>query len=115
MTALIFYLFLALFISFVCSLVEATLLTTPKSYLLSIEKNNGWVTSFLSFKNNIDKPLSAILTLNTIAHTIGAAGVGAEITRQFGDNYLGFASAILTILILFFSEIIPKNYWCNLL
>ena len=109
MSALIFYLFLALFISFVCSLVEATLLTIPKSYLLSIEKNNEWATSFLSFKKNIDKPLSAILTLNTIAHTIGAAGVGAEITRLFGDNYLGFASAILTILILFLSEIIPKT------
>ena len=109
MSALIFYLFLALFISFVCSLVEATLLTIPKAYLLSIEKNNEWVTSFLSFKKNIDRPLSAILTLNTIAHTIGAAGVGAEITRLFGDNYLGFASAILTILILFFSEIIPKT------
>ena len=109
MSALIFYLFLALFISFVCSLVEATLLTVPKSYLLSIEKNNEWATSFLSFKKNIDKPLSAILTLNTIAHTIGAAGVGAEITSLFGDKYLGFASAILTILILFLSEIIPKT------
>ncbi len=109
MSALIFYLFLALFISFVCSLVEATLLTIPKSYLLSIEKNNKWATSFLSYKKNIDKPLSAILTLNTIAHTIGAAGVGAEITRLFGDNYLGFASAVLTILILFLSEIIPKT------
>lgn len=109
MSALIFYLFLALFISFVCSLVEATLLTIPKSYLLSIEKNNKWATSFLSFKKNIDKPLSAILTLNTIAHTIGAAGVGAEITSLFGDNYLGFASAVLTILILFLSEIIPKT------
>ena len=76
---------------------------------LSIEKNNKWATSFLSFKKNIDKPLSAILTLNTIAHTIGAAGVGAEVTSLFGDNYLGFASAILTILILFFSEIIPKT------
>ena len=109
MSALIFYLFIALFISFVCSLVEATLLTIPKSYLLSIEKNNEWATSFLSFKKNIDKPLSAILTLNTVAHTIGAAGVGAEITSLFGDNYLGVASGILTILILFLSEIIPKT------
>ena len=77
--------------------------------MLSIEKNNEWVTSFLSYKKNIDRPLSAILTLNTVAHTIGAAGVGAEITSLYGDNYLGFASAILTILILFFSEIIPKT------
>jgi CBS domain containing-hemolysin-like protein len=109
MTALIFYLFLALFISFICSLVEATLLTTPRSYLLSIVKENTWSESFLELKNNIDKPLSAILTLNTISHTIGAAGVGAEVTKLYGDNYLGFASAILTILILFFSEIIPKT------
>ena len=109
MTALIFYLFLALFISFVCSLVEATLLTIPKSYLLSIRQKSSWATSFLSFKKNIDKPLSAILTLNTVAHTIGAAGVGAEVTSLFGDNYLGLASAILTIFILFFSEIIPKT------
>ena len=118
MTALIFYLFLALFISFVCSLVEATLLTIPQSYLLSIRRKSLWAISFLSFKKNIDKPLSAILTLNTIAHTIGAAGVGAEVTSLFGDSYLGFASAILTILILFFSEIIPKTigatYWKGL-
>tara|TARA_B100001059_G_scaffold50708_1_gene44054 strand:- start:2890 stop:4008 length:1119 start_codon:yes stop_codon:yes gene_type:complete len=109
MTALIFYLFLALFISFVCSLVEATLLTIPKSYLLSIEKDNTWSSSFLALKNNIDKPLSAILTLNTISHTVGAAGVGAEVTRLFGDTYLGYASAALTVFILFFSEIIPKT------
>ena len=118
MTALVFYLFLALFISFICSLVEATLLTIPQSYLLSIRKKSSWAISFLSFKKNIDKPLSAILTLNTIAHTIGAAGVGAEVTSLFGDSYLGFASAILTILILFFSEIIPKTigatYWKGL-
>ena len=115
MTALFFYLFLALFISFICSLVEAILLTMPKSYLASIQENNVWSKSFILLKENIDKPLSAILTLNTIAHTIGAAGVGAEITRIYGDNYLALASALLTILILFFSEIIPKTigatYW----
>ena len=109
MTALVFYLFLALFISFICSLVEATLLTIPRSYLILIEKKNTWSASFLKLKDNIDKPLSAILTLNTVSHTIGAAGVGAEVTNLFGSSYLGFASAILTILILFFSEIIPKT------
>ena len=96
-------------------MVEAILLTMPKSYLASIQENNIWAKSFISLKENIDKPLSAILTLNTIAHTIGAAGVGAEITRIYGDNYLALASALLTILILFFSEIIPKTigatYW----
>lgn len=109
MTPLFFYLFLALFISFVCSLVEAVLLTIPKSYLASIKNEFSWANSFLYFKENIDKPLSAILTLNTVAHTIGAAGVGAEVTAIYGDNFLAVSSAILTVLILFFSEIIPKT------
>jgi CBS domain containing-hemolysin-like protein len=69
-------------------------------------------------KNNIDRPLSAILSLNTIAHTVGAAGVGAQATRLFGEVYFGIISAILTLLILIFSEIIPKTmgarYWRNL-
>jgi len=118
MNALLFYLFLALFISFICSLVEAILLSIPQSYLMSLESENTWSKSFLSLKKNIDKPLAAILTLNTVAHTIGAAGVGAQVTNIYGDNFLGIASAILTILILFFSEIIPKtigaNYWKGL-
>ena len=118
MNALLFYLFLALFISFICSLVEAILLSIPQSYLMSLESENSWSKSFLSLKKNIDKPLAAILTLNTVAHTIGAAGVGAQVTNIYGDNFLGIASAILTILILFFSEIIPKtigaNYWKGL-
>lgn len=119
MTWLIFYLFLALFVSFICSLVEAVLLTVPQSYLVSVRDKNKWANSFLDFKQNIDKPLSAILALNTVAHTIGAAGVGAEATNIFGDSYLGIVSALLTVLILFFSEIIPKTvgaiYWKRLL
>ena len=118
MNALLFYLFLALFISFICSLVEAVLLSIPQSYLMSLESENLWSKSFLSLKKYIDKPLAAILTLNTVAHTIGAAGVGAQVTNMYGDDFLGIASAILTILILFFSEIIPKtigaNYWKGL-
>ena len=119
MTWLLFYLFLALFVSFICSLVEAVLLTAPQSYLVSVRDKNKWANSFLDYKQNIDKPLSAILALNTVAHTIGAAGVGAEATNLFGDSYLGVVSALLTILILFFSEIIPKTvgaiYWKGLL
>lgn len=63
----------------------------------------------LDFKENIDKPLSSILSLNTIAHTIGAAGVGAQATAIFGDAYFGLVSALLTIVILLFSEILPKS------
>ena len=72
----------------------------------------------IKMKQNIDKPLAAILSLNTIAHTIGAAGVGAQATKIFGEVYFGIVSAILTLLILVFSEIIPKTigarYWRRL-
>ncbi|MGC6470790.1 MAG: CNNM domain-containing protein [Flavobacteriales bacterium] len=118
MGALLFYLFLALFISFICSLAEAILLTTPQSFLAIKQDKEAWAKSFLNYKKNIDKPLSAILALNTVAHTIGAAGVGAESTKLFGDSSLGIISAILTLLILIISEIIPKTmgaiYWRNL-
>ncbi len=118
MNALFAYLLLALVISFICSLVEAVFLSISRSYLNSIKDQNPWAISFLNFKKNVDTPLSAILALNTIAHTIGAAGVGAEATRLFGDSYLGIVSAVLTILILIFSEIIPKTigaiYWKKL-
>jgi len=109
MGALFFYLFIALFISFICSLTEAVLLSINQSYLVTIKNKYQWANSFLNYKQNVDKPLSAILALNTIAHTIGAAGVGAEATKLFGDTSLGIVSAILTFLILIFSEIIPKT------
>ena len=109
MSALFFYLFIALFVSFVCSLAEAVLLSIPQSFLATIKKKYLWADSFLNYKKNIDKPLSAILALNTVAHTIGAAGVGAEASKLFGHTSLGMVSAILTLLILIFSEIIPKT------
>tara|TARA_S200000501_G_scaffold322399_1_gene318361 strand:- start:177 stop:1202 length:1026 start_codon:yes stop_codon:yes gene_type:complete len=118
MSALIFYLFLALFVSFICSLTESVLLSTPQSFLITIKDKEKWANSFLKFKSHIEKPLSAILSLNTVAHTIGAAGVGAEATKLFGDTSLGIVSGILTILILVITEIIPKTmgakYWKNL-
>ena len=109
MTALFFYLFIALFVSFVCSLTESVLLSVPQSYLATIKDRYHWADSFLSYKQKIDKPLSAILALNTVAHTIGAAGVGAEASKIFGRPSLGIVSAILTLLILILSEIIPKT------
>ena len=118
MSALIFYLFIALFVSFICSLTESVLLSTPQSFLITIRDKEKWANSFLKFKSHIDKPLSAILSLNTVAHTIGAAGVGAEAIKLFGDASLGIVSAILTILILVITEIIPKTmgarYWKSL-
>ncbi len=95
------------------------MLSTPRSFLIvKHEKGNAWAKTFLDLKTNIDKPLSAILSLNTVAHTVGAAGVGAQATKVFGEAYFGIVSAVLTILILVITEIIPKtigaNYWRNL-
>jgi len=119
MILLFAYLFLALFVSFLCSIMEAVLLSTPQAFLIvKIEKGNLWAKSFSDLKNNINKPLSAILSLNTVAHTIGAAGVGVQAVKVFGEASFGIVSAVLTILILVITEIIPKTigarYWRNL-
>ncbi len=119
MILLFVYLFLALFVSSICSIMESVLLSTPQSFLIvKQEKGNVWAKKFIDFKANIDKPLSAILSLNTVAHTIGAAGVGAQAVKVFGEASFGIVSAVLTILILVFTEIIPKtlgaNYWRKL-
>jgi len=99
--------------------MESVLLSTPISFLYAKEESgHKSATTFIKLKNKIDRPLSAILSLNTIAHTIGAAGVGAQATKMFGEIYFGVISAILTLLILVFSEIIPKTigarYWRRL-
>jgi len=110
MTLLFFYLFLALFVSFLCSVMESVLLSTPLPYLYAKEEQGLKSASvFIRLKENIDRPLAAILSLNTVAHTIGAAGVGAQATKIFGEVYFGVISVILTLLILIFSEIIPKT------
>ncbi|MBF0111849.1 MAG: DUF21 domain-containing protein [Desulfamplus sp.] len=119
MALLLFYLALALCTSFVCSIMEAVLLSTTQSFLIVNQaKGKIWANIFFDLKNNIDKPLSAILSLNTVAHTIGAAGVGAQAVKIFGEAYFGIVSAILTILILLLTEIIPKSigarYWREL-
>src|SRR5690606_32083023 len=114
MTLLLIYLFVALFTSFLCSVMEAVLLSVPMSFLKS-QAENGDATGdvMIELKQDIDKPLSAILSLNTVAHTVGAAGVGAQATVVFGDAYFGVVSAVLTILILVFTEIIPKTLGAN--
>ena len=116
MGLLFFYLFLAVTVSFLCSIMEAVLLTVPLSFITMKESQGVKAASYLrKHKENIDKPLSAILSLNTIANTIGAAGVGAQATVVFGAAYFGIVSAVLTLIILVFSEILPKTigayYW----
>lgn len=116
MILLIVYVAIALGFSFICSVAEAVILSVSQAYISLLEKEkkpSGYLLSKLT--GDINKPLSAILTLNTIAHTMGAAGAGAQAARVFGDAYLGIISAVLTLLILIFSEIIPKTlgatYW----
>jgi CBS domain containing-hemolysin-like protein len=119
MALLLAYLFLALIVSFLCSIMEAVLLSAPQSFvLIRVEKGERWASTFYKMKKDIDKPLSAILTWNTIAHTVGAAGVGAQAIVVFGSEFFGVVSAVLTILILVLTEIIPKTlgavYWSSL-
>ena len=119
MGLIVLYFLGALSLSFLCSVLEAVLLSTPMSYI-SMRENQGSKTATLmkQYKNNVDRPVGAILSLNTIAHTIGSAGVGAESIKIFGEQYFGLISAILTLLILVLSEIIPKtigaSYWRSL-
>ena len=120
MSLLITYFILALLLSFICSLLEAVLLSAPSSYASILSKTDASAGQKLEeFKDNINRPLAAILTVNTFAHTIGAAGVGAETLKVFsGDYAVAIASGILTFFVLIFSEIIPKTlgstYWRNL-
>lgn len=119
MGLLIFYLFLAICVSFLCSILEAVLLSTTPTYVTILQKKDEKTGSGLKkLKDDIDRPLSAILSLNTIAHTVGAAGVGAQAQIVFGNAYVTITSVVLTLLILVFSEIIPKTlgatYWKQL-
>ncbi|PLX82936.1 MAG: hemolysin [Desulfuromonas sp.] len=119
MLLLITYVLVALGFSFLCSIAEAVLLSVTTPYITLLESRQKKSGPLLrQLKKDINKPLVAILTLNTIAHTVGAAGAGAQAAAVFGNNYVGVASAILTLLILVFSEIIPKtlgaHHWRSL-
>jgi CBS domain containing-hemolysin-like protein len=120
-TLLVIYLLVALVFSFLCSVFEAVLLSIRRPYIETQKENkprNAAIWDKLS--NDINRPLSAILILNTVAHTVGAAGVGAQAMKIFGDAPLttGIISGVLTVLILLLSEIIPKTlgavYWKQL-
>ncbi len=104
------YALLALGVSFLCSIGEAVLLSLTPSFIASLERKGIRSGQLLrKLKQDVDRPLAAVLTLNTVAHTVGAGGVGAQAAVVFGSAYVGVASAILTLLILVFTEIIPKT------
>lgn len=125
MGTLIFWATISIFFSFLCSILEAVLLSvTPTFINLKKQEHKEYAFTLDTLKNDVDKPLIAILTLNTIAHTLGAMMVGIEAEKLpyklelFGINTVGIVSAIMTFLILVASEIIPKTigakYWKNL-
>lgn len=120
MTALLLFLFSALAISFLCSILEATLMSTPISYI-TLREEEGYkpAKKMKAYKTDPSKAIAAILSLNTIANTIGAAGVGRQATLVFGSAWFGLVSAVMTALILIFAEIVPKtigtSHWKSLM
>jgi len=116
---MIVYAVVALVFSFLCSVAEAVLLSVSPSFIAHLRQQGEPLAERLHrLKTSIDRSLAAILTLNTIAHTVGAGGAGAEAAAYFGERWVGLAMAVLTLLILFLSEIIPKTlgavYWRRL-
>ena len=120
MSRLFLYFFAVLGISFLCSLLESFILSVTHAHISLVSKDRPALGGKLSYyKENINRPLSAILSLNTIANTVGAASVGAIALIEFGSNWVAIMSGILTLSILIFSEIIPKTigalYWKRIL
>lgn len=117
---LIFFISLSLIVSFLCSISEAALLTMTPSYIDTLSEEDPKSAALL--KNvkvdNIEKSISAILTLNTVAHTLGSLGAGAQAVIVFGNAWFGVFSAVMTLVILIGTEIIPKTigtaYWRRL-
>ncbi len=115
------YLSLAVGVSFLCSILEAVLLSVTPTFLNVKQKEGAaWATNLIKLKEDVDRPLIAILTLNTIAHTVGAMGVGEQTQAAFGtSSWVAYViPAFVTFLILVGSEIIPKTfgatYWKSL-
>ena len=108
---LVAYVLMALVFSFLCSVAEAVLLSITPSYIAGLRQDKPKLAALLKRlkQENLDQSLAAILTLNTIAHTVGAIGSGAKATTVFGSAWFGLFSAIMTLMILFLSEIIPKT------
>jgi putative hemolysin len=119
MTTLLWVVGLALAISFLCSILEAVLLSINHAHVAIMQEQGRRSGDLLArMQERIDEPISAILTLNTIAHTVGASMGGALALEVFGNEWIALFSAVLTLAILLLSEIIPKTigaaYWKGL-
>lgn len=110
MTLLFAYLTLAIGVSFLCSVLEAVLLSITPSYVEQAQSERPKVGAQLAkVRDRLDESLSSILILNTFAHTMGAAGVGSQALQVFGKEWETLIAVLLTLVILYFSEIIPKT------
>jgi CBS domain containing-hemolysin-like protein len=110
MTLLLIFLFLTLATSFICSLSEAVILSVPDAYVSILEKQGRKSGQLLhSLHDQIDKPLAAVLTFNTIANTVGSMLIGRQVLKIYGETSLAVASVGLTLLILICTEILPKT------
>jgi putative hemolysin len=110
---------IALSISFLCSILEAVFLSITHAYVALLQNRGEWAGDWLAHaRKNVEEPIAAILTLNTIAHTIGAALAGAQAAVVFGDAWVGVFSGVLTVAVLLATEIVPKTigatYWKRL-
>lgn len=119
MELLIIFFVASVSISFVCSVLESVLLSVNMSYISVLEKEKPKTGKLLRWhKENINKSIASILILNTVANTLGAAAVGAQAAKIFGNDAVFYVSVVLTFAILYFSEIIPKTigaiYWKEL-
>ena len=110
MTLLVLFLLGAMLISFLCSVLESVLMSTPLSYI-TMREDEGYKPAalFRRYKQDNARAIASILSLNTIANTVGAAGVGHQVEAAFGNEWFALVSAVTTVLILVFSEIIPKT------
>lgn len=96
-------------VSFICSILEAVFLSVSPSYIAIAVKNGRRHGKLLEhLKERLNRPISAILTINTVANTVGGAAVGAQVHKLYGDNYLALFSALATVVILIGGEFIPK-------
>jgi putative hemolysin len=119
MTTLFAILTVALSISFLCSILEAVFLSISRSYIAVLRNRGEWAGIWLEdAQKNVDEPIAAILTLNTIAHTVGATMAGAQAAVVFGEAWVGVFSGFLTLAVLLATEIVPKTvgatYWRQL-
>ncbi|HEY5715603.1 MAG TPA: CNNM domain-containing protein [Psychromonas sp.] len=110
MTLLLLYLFIAIGVSFLCSILEAVLLSTTVTFVAQTKEKNSNAGAVLEhIRAKLDQSISSILILNTFAHTMGAAGVGAQAIRVYGEQWESLIAVLLTLTILYVSEIIPKT------